>query len=288
MRAMLAACCGTIAWLGPLAAPAHAQAPGSGQAPARRADSVTLDVGRGGQGRVSLPGGDAIAPRAGATLRTVSETDPEGRPRVAVHLDAGAFDVQGRGGGPLVRVGDAELVPGQGDAEVEITEAGATIRHAGRGPVILRLPGQPEGRRILLADGARLESTGTGDARRLRVPADSAGQVLVSVEGGWAQVAPDSELSFTADGRAEVPRGTLTPGATPPPIAPETAPVAGDEQVAAQVGEGGRALFFLADGRAADARPGAAAASRPEARWWRSSSSRRPRLRTRPRPRARW
>lgn len=230
---------------------------GSTGAPAlRRGDSVTLDLGRGGSGRVTLPGGDAVVPGDGAVLRTLTDLDVEGAARTLVLLESGSFQLEGRGGGPRIRVLGLEVLPGVGNTVVTVEGGTARVQHADGGPVVVRLGGSPDAARIVLTGGGAIDLTRTGDQVTASV-ASGQGRVLLAEARGWSSLTAGTTLRAGTDAsEPTITAGEAVGGAQPPEI-PAPEPVTGSEQVAARVGDGGHAAVFLADGSGARAEGGA-------------------------------
>lgn len=228
----------------------------AGGAPLRRGDSVTLDLGRGGSGRVTLPGGDAVVPGEGAVLRTLTDLDVEGAARTSVLLESGSFQLEGRGGGPRIRVLGLDLLPGVGQSTVTVQGTTARVQHAGGGPVVVRLGGSPDAARLVLTAGGAIELTRVGDRVQASV-ATGEGRVLLAEARGWSSLSEGATLDAGGDAsQPTIVAGEAVGGAQPPEI-PAPEPAAGAEQVAARVGAGGQAAVFLADGSGARAEAGA-------------------------------
>ncbi|MCI0343107.1 MAG: hypothetical protein L0216_18510 [Planctomycetales bacterium] len=228
-----------------------------------REDSVTLKLGEGGSARLRLPGGDVLVPAPGAVLSGLSRPGPEARATAQLLLEAGEFRVEGRGGGPGISAGGVEVVPGTGDAEIEVRSEGTRVTHAGRGPVVLRSGGEAGPLRVMLANGARADVVADGATRRVEVAADSPGDVLLATEEGWSRLAPGAAVEWTPGAAPRVTRGEAIRGAEAPALpAPEAE--AGPEETSATLGKGGKAVFLFADGSAAEAGPGAAVRVRTE------------------------
>jgi hypothetical protein len=247
---------GALVALAALTVSGQEGATGGGGPALRRGDSVTLDLGRGGSGRVTLPGGDAVVPGDGAVLRTLTDLDVEGAARTTVLLEGGQFELEGRGGGPRIRVLGLELLPGSGNSVVTVDGTTARVQHANGGPLVVRLGGSPDAARIVLTEGGAIDLTRTGDQVAASV-VGGGGRVLLAEARGWSTLSPGAQLQAGADAREPaITAGEAVGGAHPPEIpAPET--VSGSEQVAARVGDGGRAAVFLADGSGARAEAGA-------------------------------
>jgi hypothetical protein len=237
---------------------------GGDPAPVRkRQDSIALNVGAGGSGRLTLPGGDAIIPRDGAKLDTVTRIDAEGVPRTSVMLGEGGFDIEGHGGGPNIQVHGMELIPGTSGASVEIgADGSATITQTDGGPLVLRLGSGPDAMRVVVDEGAAVQLQRSNGSVSVAVPEGSAGQVHLATADGWSTLGPGASVNGGVnDATPASVAGDVQPAAQAPELPPGS-PARGTEEVAASLGEGGAAVLMSSDGSTARAEAGASVVGR--------------------------
>lgn len=229
----------------------------------KRQDSITLNIGAGGSGRLTLPGGDAITPSDGATLNTVTRIDAEGVARTSVLLEGGTFEIEGHGGGPNIQLHGLELIPGNAGATVEVgADGAATITQRDGGPLVLRLGSGPDAMRVVIDDGAAIRIQRSNGSVTVSVPGGATGTVHLGTAAGWSALGAGASVSGGVNNATPA---TLTGDVNAAAQAPELPAVAharGTEEVSASIGDGGAAVLMTSDGSTARAEAGASVVGR--------------------------